>query len=83
MQIQHTDPVAGEPMRVMLKLGNTWGHIRIHTSGSVLIDRRFECPDPPCHQAFVVDIPASSRGQQLTIDGRDPAGPQTISATIG
>jgi len=62
-------PVAGQRLEISLTLENRWGSVIVKAADQTLYTRRFECPDPPCHQAFSVELPIGARGRELLVEG--------------
>jgi hypothetical protein len=82
MQIAIDQPYAGRTLQINLILDQGSASLRVTIDQTLMVDRVFPCPDPPCHEALTVNLPPTTRGQTLTVEGRDAGGPQRVARGI-
>lgn len=82
MDIKHSKPIAGQPLYIDIKVGNRWAHLIVILDGETLLEKRFDCPDPPCHERVSVQLSADAKGKDLLLEGKDPNGPRRVKAIV-
>jgi len=82
MNITYSKPIAGQPLEIELKVGNRWAFLVVLLNGEKLFEKRFTCPDPPCHERVVVELKLDSKGKHLLLEGNDPDGPRTWKSIV-
>ena len=82
MDIKHSKPIAGQPLNIDVKVGNRWAYLVVILDDEKLLHKRFDCPDPPCHERVVVQLNADAKGKHLVLEGEDPDGPRTIKTIV-
>ena len=82
MDIKHSKPIAGQALNIDVKVGNRWAHLIVILDGEKLLEKRFDCPDPPCHERVIVQLEADAKGKQLLLEGEDPDGPRRVKTMV-
>jgi hypothetical protein len=77
MDVKYSRPVAGTSFNIDVKIGNRWAQLNVYLDEYKLLERRFDCPDPPCHERITLELKSDSKGKQLIIRGEDPDGQPT------
>jgi len=82
MNITYSKPIAGQPLEIEVKVGNRWAFLVVLLNGEKLFEKRFTCPDPPCHERVVIELKPDSKGKHLLLEGNDPDGPRTWKSIV-
>ena len=80
----HSRAVAGEQFEVYVHVENRSATLIVAIWGKHFIEKRFDCPDPPCHEKVSLLLPKMSKGYTLSIRlrGEDPSRTKQIEVVV-
>ncbi len=82
MEIKHSPAIAGQPLNIDVRVGNRWANLFVFLDGEKLLHKRFDCPDPPCHESVTLQLRIDAREKTLQLRGEDPDGVQNLEILV-